>query len=61
MSICQNMVPATRDDSWVRPSVRVPRYALLGVDADPWMGQRGGRRRTSSSSSPSASISASTP
>ena len=26
-----------------------------------WMGQRGGRRRTSSSSSPSASISASTP
>ena len=33
----------------------------LGVDAGPWMGQRGGRRRTSSSSSPSASISASTP
>ena len=27
----------------------------------PWMGQRGGRRRTSSSSSPNASISASTP
>ena len=33
----------------------------LGVDAGPWMLQRGGRRRTSSSSSPSASISASTP
>jgi hypothetical protein len=33
----------------------------LGVEAGPWMLQRGGRRRTSSSSSPSASISASTP
>ena len=33
----------------------------LGVEAGPLMGQRGGRRRTSSSSSPSASISASTP
>jgi len=33
----------------------------LGVEADPWLGQRGGRRRTSSRSSPSASISASTP
>ena len=33
----------------------------LGVEAGPWLGQRGGRRRTSSSSSPSASISASTP
>ena len=33
----------------------------LGVDAGPWLGQCGGRRRTSSSSSPSASISASTP
>jgi len=33
----------------------------LGVDAGPWMLQRGGRWRTSSSSSPSASISASTP
>jgi|SRR5579872_2363513 hypothetical protein len=33
----------------------------LGVEAGPWMDQRGGRRRTSSNSSPSASISASTP
>jgi hypothetical protein len=33
----------------------------LGVDAGPWLLQRGGRRRTSSSSSPSAPISASTP
>jgi hypothetical protein len=33
----------------------------LSVEAGPLMGQRGGRRRTSSSSSPSASISASTP
>jgi hypothetical protein len=33
----------------------------LGIGARPWLGQRGGRRRTSSSSSPSASISASTP
>jgi hypothetical protein len=33
----------------------------LGVEAGPWLGQPGGRRRTSSSSSPSASISASTP
>ena len=33
----------------------------LGVEAGPRMFQRGGRRRTSSSSSPSASISASTP
>jgi hypothetical protein len=33
----------------------------LGVEAGPWMGQRAGRRRTSSNSSPSASISASTP
>jgi hypothetical protein len=33
----------------------------LGVEAGRWMDQRGGRRRTSSNSSPSASISASTP
>jgi hypothetical protein len=33
----------------------------IGVEAGPWMDQRGGRRRTSSNSSPSASISASTP
>jgi hypothetical protein len=33
----------------------------LGVGAGPWMLQRRGRRRTSSSSSPSASISARTP
>jgi hypothetical protein len=33
----------------------------LGVEAGPWLDQRGGRRRTSSNSSPSASISASTP
>ena len=33
----------------------------LGVEVGPWMNQRGGRRRTSSNSSPSASISASTP
>jgi Domain of unknown function DUF302 len=33
----------------------------LGIDARRQMGQRGGRRRTSSNSSPSASISASTP
>ena len=33
----------------------------LGIEAGPWLSQRGGRRRTSSSSSPSASISASTP
>jgi hypothetical protein len=33
----------------------------LGVEAGPWLGQRGGRRRTSSCSSQSASISASTP
>jgi hypothetical protein len=33
----------------------------LGVGAGQWLGQCGGRRRTSSSSSPSASISASTP
>ena len=33
----------------------------LGVEVGPWMNQRGGRQRTSSNSSPSASISASTP
>jgi hypothetical protein len=33
----------------------------LGVEAGPWMDQRGGRRRTSSNSSPNASSSASTP
>ena len=33
----------------------------LGVEVGPWMNQRGGRRRTSSNSSPNASSSASTP
>jgi hypothetical protein len=38
-----------------------PTCSTRGVEAGPWMLQRGGRRRTSSSSSPSASISASMP
>ena len=49
-----------RKDAWLARRL-AELLDALGVEAGPWLGQRGGRRRTSSSSSPSASISASTP